>query len=180
MGIEREAHHVAEPEIFGKDHQFLRLSVLKDLLVRLSAQTDVPNVFDFKAVRAKQRRERSRKVFVNENARALPHRPHLFVANGTRGVGERCKHILAEEVIFLHDLFDGHSARKLSDDEINRHTRAGDDRLSEPDLLINGYSRSDLGHVSRFFRPEILTPSRQSPDDLAFHQVGFTGYLVLW
>jgi hypothetical protein len=57
MGIEREAQQVAESEISGQDHKAIRLGVFKDCFVGLSAQTDVPNVFDFEAFRAKQRRQ---------------------------------------------------------------------------------------------------------------------------
>jgi hypothetical protein len=53
MSIEGKAQHVAESQVFGQDHQAIRLGVLEDCLVRASAQTDVANVFDFKAFRAK-------------------------------------------------------------------------------------------------------------------------------
>jgi len=64
MGCGREAQQVAESQILGQDHEVFRLGVLKDYLVGLSAQTDVANIFNFKTLSAKQRCQRSRKIFV--------------------------------------------------------------------------------------------------------------------
>ena len=146
MGCGREAQQVAESQILGQDHEVFRLGVLKDYLVGLSAQTDVANIFNFKTLSAKQRCQRSRKIFVDENARVLPHRSNLFVANGTRGVGECCKHILTEKLILLHNLLNGHSTGELSDDKVDRYAGTGDNRLSEPNLLVHGDSRRNLSH----------------------------------
>lgn len=170
MGCEREAQQVAESQILGQDHEAFRLGVLKDRFVRPPPQTDVANIFNFKALSAKQRCQRSRQIFVDENARVLPHRSNLFVANGPRGVGERCKHILTEELIFLHNLLDGHSTGELSDDKVDRHTGTGDNRLSEPNLLVHGDSRCDLGHAgltsprSRFEAPGVGRVSESGTD----------------
>jgi hypothetical protein len=70
----------------------------------------------------------------------------LLITEGTSCIGERGEHIIAIELVFLHDLFHGHAAPELPNDEVNGHARARDDRFSTPDPLVNGDSRSDLSH----------------------------------